>query len=137
MAKNPFKKQSLTDTLVNVGIGGAANVALDYVLEMVDPASTMLSGTTKNIVKIVGGALVGGMVANKMVRAATDGIAVVGVSNLIRELMDETTETPETPEPATAGLAPGTIGRVRTGDPYFKKKAKKNGFSIAGSFISK
>lgn len=132
MAKNPFKKQSLTDTLVNVGIGGAANVALDYVLDMVDPAGTMLSGTTKNIVKIVGGALVGGMAANKMLRAATDGIAVVGVSNLISELMDETTETP-----ATAGLAPGTIGRVRTGDPYFKKKAKKNGFSIAGSFISK
>ena len=136
MAKNPFKKQSLTDTLVNVGIGGAANVALDYVLDMVDPAGTMLSGTTKNIVKIVGGALVGGMAANKMLRAATDGIAVVGVSNLISELMDETTETPN-PEPAPAGLAPGTIGRVRTGDPYFKKKAKKNGFSIAGSFISK
>ena len=134
MAKNPFKKQSLTDTLVNVGIGGAANVALDYVLDMVDPAGTMLSGTTKNIVKIVGGALVGGMAANKMLRAATDGIAVVGVSNLISELMDETTETPE---PAPAGLAHGTIGRVRTGDHYFKKKAKKNGFSIAGSFISK
>lgn len=134
MAKNPFKKQSLTDTLVNVGIGGAANVAFDYVLDMVDPAGTMLSGTTKNIVKIVGGALVGGMVGGKMLRAATDGIAVVGVSNLISELMDGTEETPE---PSPAGLAPGTIGRVRTGDPYFKKKAKKNGFSIAGSFISK
>lgn len=136
MAKNPFKKQSLTDTLVNVGIGGAANVALDYVLDMVDPAGTMLSGTTKNIVKIVGGALVGGMVGSKMLRAATDGIAVVGVSNLISELMGDTTSESTTTEP-TAGLAPGTIGRVRTGDPYFKKKAKKNGFSIAGSFISK
>lgn len=136
MAKNPFKKQSLTDTLVNVGIGGAANVALDYVLDMVDPAGTMLSGTTKNIAKIVGGAVVGSMVSGKMWRAATDGIAVVGVSNLISELMGDTTSESTTTEP-TSGLAPGTIGRVRTGDQYFKKKAKKNGFSIAGSFISK
>ena len=36
MAKNPFKKSSIIDTVVNVGVGGAANVAIDYVVEQVD-----------------------------------------------------------------------------------------------------
>ena len=80
--KNPFKKSSIVDTVVNVGIGGAANVAVDYVFGSVDALAT-LGDTTKNAIKIAAGAIAGSMISNKYARAAADGIAVVGASNLI------------------------------------------------------
>lgn len=138
MAKNPFKKQSIVDTLVNVGIGGAANVAIDYVMDQVDAVATM-EDTTKNVVKIVGGALIGGMISNKYGRAAADGIAVVGVSNLISGLMDDSsTGGSDTSVDAGAeGLPGGTIGRIRVGSRAYRRAVSKNGRSIAGDFIGK
>ena len=47
--KNPFKKQSIVDTLVNVGIGGAANVAVNYAFNRIDTLSTLTS-TEKNAI---------------------------------------------------------------------------------------
>ena len=86
--KNPFKKSSIVDTIVNVGIGGAANVAMDYVFNML-PAETVstLDDTTKNVIKIAVGAVGGSMVSGKYIRPALDGIATVGASNLIAGLM--------------------------------------------------
>lgn len=140
MAKrNPFKKKSLTDTLVNVAIGGAANVAIDYIEKEFNVAKDgetekPLSDTVVNVIKIGLGAVVGGMVDNQMARAAADGVAVVGVSNLISGLMSDSNE-------GTSGLAYGTIGspvtRVRLGNKYFKKAAKKAGFTVDGSFLGK
>ena len=121
MAKNPFKKKSLIDTLTNVGVGGAANVAIDYVWEQVDALAAY--DQYKHIAKIVAGAVVGGMVSNKYARAAADGVATVGVSNLIQGLIDKTPET-------TEGLPEGTIGRLRYGSRSFRRAAR--GTRMAG-----
>lgn len=109
-----FKKKGITDMLVNVGVGGAANVAIDYAWNALGDTVSSLD-EYKNIIKIAGGALVGTMVSGKIARAAADGVAVVGVSNLIAGLMG-------TESNSTSGLPHGTIGRVRTGSPYFGKK---------------
>lgn len=88
--KNPFKKSSITDTLMNVGLGGAANVGFDYLYKL---TGLDLGETTKNAIKIAVGAVGGSMVSSKPLRAAADGIAVVGVSNLISGLIDGDDET--------------------------------------------
>lgn len=116
MAKNPFKKQSIIDTVINVGIGGAANVAIDYVVNSVD-AIKSLGDTTVNAAKIAIGAIAGSMVSNKMLRAACDGIATVGVSNLVAGLMEDQES------PKGSGLLPyGTIaGRVHPGNRAYRR----------------
>lgn len=116
MAKNPFKKKGITDTLINVGIGGAANVAMDYVVSSVEALSS-LDSKTINAIKIGVGVLGGTMTTNKMVRAAVDGIATVGVSNLVASLMDGTTSTS-----GTAGIPNGTIGAFRLGNRNFVRR---------------
>lgn len=103
------------DTVVNVGVGGAANVAVDYAWGKVDFLAG-LGATTKNAIKIAGGAILGSMVKNKYVRAAADGIAVVGVSNLIASYLPGTTSTED-----AAGLPEGMIGRVRLGQRGFRR----------------
>ena len=125
MAKNPFKKQSIVDTVVNVGIGGAANVAIDYVVSQVE-AIQSLGDTTINAAKIALGAVAGSMVSNKMLRAACDGIATVGVSNLVKGLMDDTTS-----KETTSGLPYGTIGRVIPGNRAYKRARKVSGVGAA------
>ena len=129
MAKNPFKKSSIIDTVVNVGIGGAANVAIDYVVNQVE-AIQSLGDTTINALKIAAGAVVGSMVTDKFARAAADGVATVGVSNLIAGLM-----TDSTPAPAS-GLPYGTIGRVRPGNRAYRRAHKVSGVN-AGSVMGK
>ena len=117
MAKNPFKKSSIIDTVVNVGVGGAANVAIDYVVNQVD-AIKSLGETTVNMLKIAAGAVVGSMVSNKIARAACDGVATVGVSNLIAGMMEEGT--------AGTGVLPrGTIGRVIPGNRAYRRAAAR------------
>jgi hypothetical protein len=130
MATNPFKKQSIIDTVVNVGIGGAANVAIDYVVSQVD-AIQSLGDTTINAAKIALGAVAGSMVSNKMLRAACDGIATVGVSNLVKGLMDGTSST-ET----TSGLPYGTIsGRVIPGNRAYRRARKVSGVGGAAAGV--
>ena len=117
--KNPFKKSSIVDTLTNVGIGGAANVAIDYAFAQVD-ALASLGETTKHAIKIAVGALGGSMAKNKYLRAATDGIATVGVSNLIASYI--------APEAAAAASGAPFIGRIsRTGNRAFINRAGKRG----------
>ena len=84
--KNPFSKSSIVDTVVNVGLGGAANVAMDYAVENVE-ALQKLDEQTVNIVKIAVGAIGGSMMSGKYAkytRPAFDGIATVGAANLIK-----------------------------------------------------
>lgn len=133
MAKNPFKKSSIIDTVVNVGVGGAANVAIDYLVDQVE-AIKSLGDTTINAIKIAGGAVIGSMVSNKVARAAADGVATVGVANLISGLMGITTTT--TPEGAGA-LPYGTIGRVRPGVRAYRRAAKKVSGVAACSVMGK
>lgn len=130
MAKNPFKKQSIIDTVVNVGIGGAANVAIDAVVGQFE-ALQSLGDTTINALKIAAGAVVGSMVSDKFARAAADGIATVGVSNLIAGLMaDEASPAPSN------GLPYGTIGRVRLGNRAYRRAHKVSGVN-AGAVMGK
>lgn len=129
--KNPFKKSALIDTLTNVGIGGAANVAIDYGWDAAGLDATIASmipsveaGTIKNAIKILGGALVGGMVKNKYARAAADGVAVVGASNLISGLITGS----EDADKGASGLPEGTIGRIRRmGQRGFARRARVAG----------
>lgn len=146
MKKNPFKKQGIVDTLTNVGIGGAANVAMDYLVSSVDSLATM-DATTINAIKIGVGVLGGTMTTNKMIRAAVDGIAVVGVSNLVQGLMDDTgsdnsgsgsdgTKGAGGLPYGTIGLPGGTIGRLRMGNRYFRKANTKVS-GVAGGIMGK
>ena len=121
--KNPFKKSAILDTVVNVGIGGAANVAMNYAFANID-ALANLGDTTKKAVKIAVGAIGGAMTTNKYLRAGLDGIATVGASELISSYIDEPTETP-------SGLPEGTIGRVRRLGQRGFKRAKIAGVGAA------
>lgn len=143
MKKNPFKKQGIVDTLTNVGIGGAANVAMDYLVSSVDSLATM-DATTINAIKIGVGVLGGTMTTNKMIRAAVDGIAVVGVSNLVQGLMDDSgsgsgddTKGAAGLPYGTIGLPGGTIGRLRMGNRYFRNAKAKRVSGIAGGIMGK
>lgn len=130
MKKNPFKKQAAMDTLVNVGIGGAANVAIDYALAQIDAVATA-DPTYVNVGKIAAGALVGSMVSSKTLRAACDGVAVVGVSNLVSGLVSSTTG-----KEGAAGLPAGTVagcGRVRLGNRRFRRAGRVAG--VNGGFM--
>ena len=129
--KNPCKNQSIVDTLVNVGVGGAANVLIDYAITLL-PAETQktLEGTTTHIAKIAIGALGGSMAKNKYLRAATDGIAVVGVSNWVNELMTgEEGEGKATNNGGenTAGAPFIGTGRIRTGQRGFRRGVRGTG----------
>ena len=78
------------------------------------------------------------MTNNKYIGAAVHGIATVGVSNLVAGLMNDTTETTTT-EPtttATAGLAPGTIGRARLGNPTYRRMMGRRSVNGLGNFMS-
>ncbi|MBO4693418.1 MAG: hypothetical protein J5659_03370 [Clostridia bacterium] len=126
--KNPFKKQSIVDTLVNVGVGGAANVLIDYAITLL-PAETQktLEGTTTHIAKIAIGALGGSMAKNKYLRAATDGIAVVGVSNWVNELMTGEEKTTNNGGENTSGAPFIGTGRIRTGQRGFRRGVRGTG----------
>ncbi len=103
MAKNLFKKENLLDLAMNVGIGGAANVAFDSVVTNIEAFAT-LSDTTKNAIKFGIGIVGSSMVSDKYVRAAMNGFATVGASELISGLINDDNQ-------ATAGLPAGMIGR--------------------------
>lgn len=129
--KNPFKKTSMVDTLINVGIGGASNVAIDAaVVAYNKDATTPLDPTYIHVGKIVLGVLGGSMVSNKYLRAGADGVATVGVSNLIQELM--AADQPETTSGA-AGFMSASVGRMRPGKPRYSAKAKRRVSGVSGT----
>lgn len=137
MAKNPFKKSSITDTIVNVGIGGAANVAVDYLVDQIQENSeNSIGDTTINAIKIAAGAILGSMVSNKYARAACDGIATVGVSNMVAGIMADSGVDAGS-DNATSGLPYGTIGRVVPGNRAYMKKVKRVSGAGAAAVMGK
>lgn len=129
MAKNPFKKESIIDTAINVGTGGAANalidVAVNYVLPNTDPMYV-------NIGKFVGGVVLGSMAGkNQMLRAATDGIATVGVANLVSNLVADGFGSEAGAGAGagekTSGFKRDVMGRVRAGHSHLARRIKKRG----------
>lgn len=120
--KNPFKKESIVDTLINVGVGGAANVAIDSAVAAYnESATTAIDSTYVHAGKFLLGSVGGSMVSNRYLRAAMDGIAVVGASNLIASFM----EPAEVKQETTAGVPEGTLGRIRTANSQYVRKIKK------------
>ena len=122
--KNPFKTKSIVDTITNVAIGGAANVAMDYIVENVATLKEWMGGenaSTGNIVKIIAGAAVGSMVSNKYARAAADGLATVGAADLIKSYI--TSDTADGGSEAATPAGVPFIGRpgVRMGQRGFRK----------------
>lgn len=124
MAKLFSKKSGAIDTLVNVGIGGAANVAIDYAVAQFDALSSQTQ-TVKNAVKIAAGVIGGSMVKNKYLKSGLEGIAVCGVAQLVADQLAENT--------TTSGLPAGTIGRVRMGNRYFRGSRGVRGVAGAGN----
>ena len=127
--KNPFKKENVMDTVVTVGLGGAANVAIDAVVDSYNKsATTPVDDVYVHAGKFIVGAIGSAMVGNRYAKAALDGVGVVGASNLIAYLMDGQTPTPETP---TAGIPNGTVGRVRTANARYARRMRRSG-RVAG-----
>ena len=130
--KNPFKKKSITDTLTNVGIGGAANAAIDYVWEQVSALADY--DQYKHLIKVVGGVLAGTMISNKYARAAADGVATVGVSNLVADRIEES-GSKDNAGNSTTGLPQGTIGyasRRRAGSAAYARASRRSSSRMAG-----
>ena len=135
--KNPFKKSSAIDTLTNVGVGGAANVAIDYAVSQVEMLATA-DPMYVNIGKIAVGALGGSMVKNKYARAAMDGIATVGVSNLISSLLNDTEGGSElATTDKMSGLAKGTIGSMIPGNRKYIRNRVSGIGAAANAFMDK
>lgn len=138
MKKNLFKKQSIIDTVVNVGIGGATNATIDAAVETIAPGT---DDRIVNAAKIVLGAVGGGMTTNKMVRAAVDGVAVVGASNLINMAIDGTLfESKDEGGNGSGsgdganGLPYGTVGRIKMGNRTFLRRTGKKVSGLEGAF---
>lgn len=108
--------KSAIDTVINVGVGGAANVAMDYAFGNVDFLAS-LTPATKNAIKIGVGAVAGSMISNKYAKAAFDGIATVGAANLIASYLPTSADAD-----GAAGLPDGTIGRITVGQRGFNPR---------------
>lgn len=134
-----IKKKNITDTLTNVGIGGAANVAMDYLVNSVD-ALKELDPMYIKIAKVAIGVLGGTMTGNQYIRAAVDGIATVGVSELVSEAVNGTLTAGGKSgggDGTTSGLPSGTIGRLALGNKTFKRSAKRVSGLGSDSFMGK
>lgn len=132
MAKNPFKKSSILDTAINVGTGGAANAIVDVAVEYVLPNTSDLY---INAGKFVGGVVLGSMAGkNQMMRAAADGVATVGVANLIKTLV---TDGFGGTDEKTSGFKRDVIGRMRAGHSRLARRVKRNkvGNTPAGNIV--
>lgn len=132
MAKNPFKKDSIIDTAINVGTGGAANALVDMAVNSVLPNTDPMY---VNIGKFVGGVVLGSMAPkNQMLRAATDGIATVGVANLVSDLVANGFGGSSSGEGA-AGFKNDVMGRVRANHSRLARRIKMRGVSNGSNNI--
>ena len=64
------------------------------------------------------------MVSNKMLRAACDGVATVGVSNLVSGLLADGTPASGMPY-GTIGLPNDTVGRIIPGNRAYRRAHRK------------
>ena len=132
MAKNPFKKDSIIDTAINVGTGGAANALVDVAVNSVLPNTDPMY---VNIGKFVGGVVLGSMAGkNQMLRAATDGIATVGIANLVSDLVANGFGGSSSGEGA-AGFKNDVMGRVRAKHSSLARRIKMRGVSNGSNNI--
>lgn len=120
--KNPFKLKNVISSATAIALGGAGNVAMDYAFANIPFLQTLGTDggatptTTKNAIKVVVGAVGGSLVPTKYgwAKSALDGTAIVGASELISSLINESEPTSGAP----------FIGRVRMGQRGFRVARK-------------
>lgn len=136
--KKLFNTKNLTDTAVNLIVGGGANVAMDYAVSEVE-ALKSLSADTVNYIKIGVGVLAGTMTGNKYLRAAADGLATVGASQLISGLISGTTAGDGGNGGGANGLPAHMVGALRLGNGRFRKNGDRriSGVAAAPNFMGK
>lgn len=146
--KNPFKLKNVISSATAIALGGAGNVAMDYAFKNISFLQTLgengstTPDTTKNAIKVAVGAVGGSLVPTKYgwLKSALDGTAIVGASELISSLINDTLPG-EAPSEAPAGLPRGTIGRisprrgVKMGQKGFRKVSGVAG-NTASSFMA-
>lgn len=117
-----FNKKSAITTAKNVLVGGAANAAIDAAVSSIEALSSIKSIDPMyvNIGKIVAGAAVGAMVSNSWAKAAADGVATVGASNLAQSLIEQYITPAATPAAGVPFI--GRAGR-RMGQRGFRRVA--------------
>lgn len=129
--KNPFKLKNVISSATAIALGGAGNVAMNYLFDNVEFLQKLgkdgsnTPENTKNAIKVAVGAIGGAMVPAKYgwAKSALDGTAIVGASELISDLINSA---------PTSGLPEGTIGRVvRMGQRGFRKAPGVRG--VAGA----
>ena len=103
-----MKKQNVVDTAISLALGGGANVVVDYATSSID-ALASVDEKWINAGKLVIGAVGSAFFGNKMAKDALNGIAVVGASNLIKGLMNQ---TPAVDNGGASGVPYGTVGRL-------------------------
>ena len=130
--KNPFKKSNVISTAKDVALGGAGNVAYDFLYSKIDMAAG-LGDVTKNAIKIGVGAIGSAMVKQSWAKSMLNGVAVVGVSNLIAHYMPGGEGGSDNVE----GLPEGTIGKP--GQRYFNRRFRRTvaGMGIPSAVVSK
>lgn len=132
--KKLFNKKNITDTVVNLAVGGGANAAMDYAVSKVDALSS-LSADTVNYIKIGVGVLAGTMTGNKYLRAAADGLATVGASQLISGLISTTVDGGGE---GASGIPANMVGALRLGNGRFRRGARRvSGVAAAPNFMGK
>jgi len=137
MKKLSFKKSGMIDTATAVLIGAAGNAVMDMAVEKVEALSSLPENVV-DLIKVGVGVLGGSISANKYVHQATDGVAVVGASNIVKSVIDGTfklsnDDKKEGGENGSSGLRPGTIGRVRAGNRSFMRRGRVAGLAGAMS----
>ena len=130
-----FSTKSAIATGTAVLTAGVGSAVADWLLAKYDVIPADYQQYT-NIGKVIVGAVAGSMMTNQIAKSAFDGIATVGAANLVKEWLPENGTTKEEETATPAGLAQGTIGRLRMGQRGFRRAVRGVG-GEAGSFMAK
>lgn len=114
-----FSSKSAIQSATSVAIAGAGSAGLDWLVAKYGAnLPEWLTGTTLQATKVIGGAVLGSMATNSVVKSICEGVATVAAANLVNEYLPaaggDETKTP-------SGLPEGTIGRVRLGQRGFRR----------------
>ena len=126
--KKLFRKQNVIDTALSVGLGGVANVGVDYALAQIPQLATV-DEKYVNLGKFAVGVIGSTMVSNRYVKDAMNGVAVVGISNFAKTMIDGSA--------SIEGVPQQTVGRVGRRMPLRGRNRMRGKMGVSASnFIS-